>query len=205
MGPWNETPVLMTPTELLGQGGITVHALQANGDGALVFAPDDPAADADQALDDLNIYPDVRIPDPDDGEEQRGSGCQVQPKQYVSFRRARAHAGPAGLTGFTGGGELTTQYLTKRQGRRYCEGFTHGGYRHHPGRGNRDRRDDLVGTDHVLRLSGTRVEAFSGLAETSSATCGTGGWSSTGERRTPCACHGVPRGRGLPGRTGVPA
>ncbi|MCZ9349312.1 caspase family protein [Streptomyces mutabilis] len=39
MGPWNETPVLVTPTELLGQGGITVHAVQAKGDGALVFAP----------------------------------------------------------------------------------------------------------------------------------------------------------------------
>ncbi|MDQ0390055.1 hypothetical protein J2S54_006875 [Streptomyces sp. DSM 42143] len=88
VGPWNETPVPVMPTELLGQGGITVHAVQANGDGALVFAPDDPAADADQALDDLNIYPDVRIPDPDDGEEQRGSGCQVQPKQYASFQRA---------------------------------------------------------------------------------------------------------------------
>ncbi|MFE1109246.1 hypothetical protein ACFW5U_25640 [Streptomyces rochei] len=55
-GPWNETPVPVTPTELLGQGGITVHAVQPNGDGALVFAPDDPAADADQALDDLNIW-----------------------------------------------------------------------------------------------------------------------------------------------------
>lgn len=59
-GPWNETPVPVMPTELLGQGGITVHAVQANGDGALAFAPDEPAADAGQALDDLNIYPDVR-------------------------------------------------------------------------------------------------------------------------------------------------
>jgi hypothetical protein len=33
-------------------------------------------------------YPDVRIPDPDDEEEQRVGGCQVQPKQYASFRRA---------------------------------------------------------------------------------------------------------------------
>ncbi|MFF0681180.1 hypothetical protein ACFYVW_21735 [Streptomyces tendae] len=112
VGPWNETPVLVTSTELFGQGGIIVHLLQAHGDGALAFAPDDPAANADQPLDDLNIYPDVRIPDPDGGEEQRVSGFQVQPDQYAGFRRALARSGAAGLTGFTGGGELTAQRST---------------------------------------------------------------------------------------------
>ncbi len=165
VGPWNETPVLVTSTELLGQGGITVHVLQTHGDGALVFAPDDPAADADQALDDLNIYPDVRVPDPEGGEDQRASGFQVQPDQYAWFRRALARAGAAGLTGFTGGGELTAQYLTKRQGRRHFEGFTHAGTGIVQDVEIEIGGVTFVGTDYVFRLNGTRVEAFSGLAE----------------------------------------
>jgi hypothetical protein len=98
------------------------------------------------------------------------------------------------LTGFTGGGELTTQCLTKRQGRRHVEGFTHAGTGIIQDVENEIGGVNFVGIDHVLRLNGTRAEVFSGLAETSSAICGTGGWSSTGERRTPRARRGVPRG-----------
>ncbi len=165
MGPWNQTPVLVTSTELLGQDGITVHVLHAPGDGSLAVALDGVAADADRALDDLNIYPDVRIPDPDGGEEQRVSGFQVPPEKFVWFRRALARAGAAGLMGFTGGGEPTAQYLTKRQGRRHFEGFTHAGTGIIQDVDVEIDGVTFVGTDHVFRLNGTRVEAFSGLAE----------------------------------------
>jgi hypothetical protein len=165
VGPWNQTPVLMTSTELLGQGGVVVHVLHAPGDGSLTVALDDPAADADRVLDDLNIYPDIRITAPDVGEEQRVSGFQVHPEEYAWFRRALARAGAAGLMGFTGGGESTAQYLTKRQGRRHFEGFTHAGTGIIQDVDHEIGGVSFVGTDHVFRLNGKRVEAFSGLAE----------------------------------------
>ncbi|WP_349458080.1 hypothetical protein [Nonomuraea sp. B19D2] len=164
VGPWNTTPSLVMSTELLGQGGIIVHALHAEGDGSLSVAPDDPAADANQALDDLNIYPEVRLP-AEGEEEPRVSGFQVQPEHFAWFRRAIIRAGAAGLMAFTGGGDPTAQYLTKRQGREHFEGFTH------PGTGivqdvaHRIGGTKFIGTDHVFRLNGTRVEAFSGVAE----------------------------------------
>ncbi|MFJ8025692.1 hypothetical protein [Streptomyces sp. NPDC096311] len=65
------------------------------------------APDADHALDDRNIYPDVRIPGEDDEDEQRVSGFQVLPDHYTWFRTALVRAGAAGLMGFTGGGQPT--------------------------------------------------------------------------------------------------
>lgn len=165
VGPWNETPVLITSTELLGQGGIIIHLLHAPGDGALTVAPDDPAADADRALDDLNVYPDVRIPAADGEDDERVSGFQVLPARYGWFRAALVRAGAAGLMGFTGGGEPTAQYLTKRQGRRHFEGFTHAGTGIVQDVDHEIRGVTFIGTDHVFRLNGKRVEAFSGVAE----------------------------------------
>jgi len=64
---------------------------------------------------------------------------------------------------FTGGGKPAGRYLTKEQGRRRFQ---------HDVQANTARlRDaehhihgiDFVGTDHIYRLNGTRVEVFSGL------------------------------------------
>ncbi|MEV5816131.1 hypothetical protein [Streptomyces mutabilis] len=53
------------------------------------------------------------------------------------------------MTGFTGGGELTTQYLTKRQGRRHVEGFTHAGTGVIQDVENEIGGVNFVGIDHV--------------------------------------------------------
>ncbi|MEV0555203.1 hypothetical protein AB0I27_17320 [Streptomyces sp. NPDC050597] len=161
VGPWNQTPTLVTSTELLGQGGITVHVLHAPGDGSLPVPADAP--DADHALDDRNFYPDVRIPGDEGEDEQRVSGFQVLPDQYAWFRSALARSGAAGLMGFTGGGQPTARYLTQRQGRRHFEGFTHAGTGIVQDVDHEIGGFTFVGTDHVFRLNGTRVEAFSGL------------------------------------------
>ncbi|MFK0159908.1 hypothetical protein ACIQVK_48570 [Streptomyces sp. NPDC090493] len=161
VGPWDQTPTLVTSTELLGQGGIIVHVLHAPGDGSLPLPPD--ALDADRELEDLNIYPDVRVPGAAGEDEQRVSGFQVLPDQYPWFRRALARAGAAGLMGFTGGGEPTAQYLTERQGKRHFKGFTHAGTGIVQDIDHEIGGMTFVGTDHVFRLNGTRVEAFSGL------------------------------------------
>ncbi len=49
----------------------------------------------------------------------------------------------------------------------------------------------FVGTDHVFRLNGTRVEAFSGLARSLFRHLRDGG-SGTGERRTPYVARSGP-------------
>lgn len=166
IGPWGDTPSLVISSELLGQGGVVVHALHTPGAAALHVEPGDPAADADKDLRDENIYPEVQFP-PDEGEDKprRGGGFQVLPEHYAWFKRATARAGAAGLMAFTGGGNPTAQYLTKRQGRQYFEGFVH------EGTGIVQDAEQVIsgtrflGTDHVFRLNGTRVEAFSGVAE----------------------------------------
>lgn len=163
IGPWDQTPTLVTSTELLGQGGISVHVLHAPGDGSLTVQPDAPGADL--PVEDLNIYPDVRIPGNGDEDNERVSGFQVLRDQYAWFRSILIRAGAAGLMGFTGGGEPTAQYLTKRQGRRHFEGFTHAGTGIVQDVEQEIGGINFVGTDHVFRLNGTRVEAFSGLAE----------------------------------------
>ena len=65
---------------------------------------------------------------------------------------------------FTGGGEPTAQYLTARQGERHYEGFTHAGTGIVQDIDPQIRGIRFIGTDHVFRLNGKRVEAFSGLA-----------------------------------------
>jgi hypothetical protein len=166
VGPWDKTPSLIISSELLGQGGVIINALQARGDSALHVEPGDPTADADTELRDENIYPEVQLP-PEKGEDKprRGSGFQVLPEHYAWFRRAASRAGAAGIMAFTGGGNPTAQYLTKRQGREYFEGFVHSGTGIVQDAEQVIRGTRFLGTDHVFRLNGTRVEAFSGVAE----------------------------------------
>ncbi|MDT3399609.1 hypothetical protein RKE29_23695 [Streptomyces sp. B1866] len=163
VGPWNQTPSLVVSTELLGQGGITMHALYAEGSSALTPAPGEPEADADQPLHDLNIYPEVRLPAAEGEEEPRDGGFQVRPEHYAWFRRAVVRAGVAGLMAFSGGGDLTAQYLTKRQGSDHFEGFVHAGTGIVQDATAVIRGTTFLGTDHVFRLNGTRVEVAEGL------------------------------------------
>lgn len=93
-------------------------------------------------------------------------GFHVQPEHYPWFRRVLARTAASGLTAFAGDGKATAQYLTKRQGQRH---FT-GGRIHAATDSIQDacvqlHGIDFVGTDQVLRLNRTRVEAFSGVAK----------------------------------------
>lgn len=166
VGPWNTTSALMTSTELLGQGGIAVHVLQAPGRGALLVDPGDQSADADAELHQENFFPQVLISPPhEDQEAVYGSGFQVLPENYSWFRRNVARTAAAGLSAFSGSGDLAARYLTQRQGRANFEGFTHAGTGIVQDAEAEIRGARFLGTDHVFRLKGTRVEVFSGLAE----------------------------------------
>ncbi|MFC6700620.1 hypothetical protein ACFQE4_15100 [Streptomyces thermocoprophilus] len=91
------------------------------------------------------------------------TASQVLPDSYAWFSIVLARTEAATLTAFTGGGRPTAQYLTKEQGHRH--------FLHDTRTGTVQLRDakhaihgiDFVGTDHIYRLNGTRVEAFSGL------------------------------------------
>ncbi|MDF6041562.1 hypothetical protein LRD69_05180 [Streptomyces sp. JH14] len=97
--------------------------------------------------------------------ERTVPGFQVRPESFNWFSIVLARAEAATLMAFTGGGKPTAQYLTNEQGKRH--------FRHDKQAGTGSVRDaqhhihgiDFVGTDHVFRLNGNRVEAFSGLAE----------------------------------------
>ncbi|MEU6825576.1 hypothetical protein ABZ921_33605 [Streptomyces atriruber] len=166
VGPWNTTSALVTSTELLGQGGVVVHVLQAPGTGALQVDPGDPAADADVGLRQENLFPQVLLaPAEGDQDAVYGGGFQVMPDDFAWFRRNVVRTSAAGLAAFTGSGALAARYLTERQGRENFEGFTHAGTGIVQDAEAEIRGARFLGTDHVFRLRGTRVEVFSGMAE----------------------------------------
>ncbi|MFH9425018.1 hypothetical protein [Streptomyces sp. NPDC017529] len=155
IGAWDETPALLFSTEISLSDPLTVHVLQADGPGGWLHIPDDaPAADIGLPVGDEN--PAVGIFEP---------GCPVGPRYYEWFQRALARVGAAGLTAFAGDGESTAALLTARQGSDFFQGFAHAaaGSIH-------DARytllgEEFEGTDHVFRLNGERVQAFSGVAK----------------------------------------
>ena len=163
VGPWNETPCLIFSTELPLDGHVTVHALCADGSGGWLASSNPECGDLDAELSDTNHFPQIHLPPK--GAEARTSipGFHVTPDQYEWFGHVLARTAAAGLTAFAGNGEATARYLTERQGRKHFIGFTHAATgsvqdANHTLLGNR-----FVGTDHVFRLNGTRVEAFSGV------------------------------------------
>ncbi|OXM50413.1 hypothetical protein [Amycolatopsis alba] len=163
VGPWNETPCLIFSTELPLDGHVTVHALCSEGSGGWLATPSAEGSDQDAELSDVNHFPQIHLPS--NGDEARISipGFHITPDHYEWFGRVLARTAAAGLTAFAGNGEATAQYLTERQGRKHFIGFTHAATgsvqdANHTLLGKR-----FVGTDHVFRLNGTRVEAFSGV------------------------------------------
>ncbi len=166
IGAWNETPALLFSTEISLSDPLTVHALHADGPGGWLRIPDDtPAADIGLPVGDENpavgIFKPGKGKDPDTSEP----GCQIGPRHYKWFQRALARVGAAGLTAFAGDGESTAALLTARQGNDFFQSFAHAaaGSVH-------DARYTLLGerfegTDHVFRLNGERVQAFSGVAK----------------------------------------
>lgn len=163
IGPHGAVPFLLVGTEIPATESLAVHLLEAPAETVLHQAPGEPPADLNLHLDDRNEPAEVSLPRVRRG-ERTVPGFQVRPESFGWFSIVLARAEAATLMAFTGGGKPTAQYLTNEQGKRH--------FRHDNQAGTGSVRDarhhihgiDFVGTDHVFRLNGKRVEAFSGLA-----------------------------------------
>jgi hypothetical protein len=165
IGAWNETPALLFSTEISLEGPLTVHALHAEGPGGWMHIPNSvSAADIGLPVGDKN--PPVGIFKPGQGKDPDTSepGCQVGPDYYEWFQRALARVGAAGLTAFAGDGESTAALLNTRQGNDFFQGFAHAASGSIQDLGYTLLGEKFEGTDHVFRLNGERVQAFSGVA-----------------------------------------
>ncbi|MFI2238003.1 hypothetical protein [Streptomyces chrestomyceticus] len=162
IGAWDETPCLVFSTELPLDGPLTVHTLEAGGEGGWL---DTPGRVLDHALEDDNVFPGIQPPAQGDKPLEPEPGYHVGPDLYAWFQHAVARTAAAGLTAFAGDTRATVQYLTKRQGQRHFTGFTHAATDSVQDARHRFFGIDFVGTDHVFRLNRKRVEAFSGVAK----------------------------------------
>ena len=161
-------PSIAVAAQLTAKAGITLHALDPDGDGTLELASDDPDRALNTAARELNIVPHFDVPIEDEGgrvQTRQISGFRIPADQNDWFRKILARTTAAGLMAFCGERNGPAPYLTKRQG---AQRFTE---RVLAGTGSvRDVSYDLrgirfVGTDQVFRIGGVRVEAFSGVAE----------------------------------------
>ncbi|MFJ9007885.1 hypothetical protein [Streptomyces canus] len=165
IGIQNETPSLIFSTQLPLDESLTVHALNADGtDGWLSGTDTFPLGNLDERLRDEAWPPGIHPPADD------GKGTPVEPGVHVTpelsgwFQQILARTSAAGLTAFAGDGNSTAPYLTTRQGsRRFSAGITHAATDSVQDAAYTLLGIPFVGTDHVFRLNGTRVEAFSGV------------------------------------------
>ncbi|MEW1913633.1 hypothetical protein AB0442_35300 [Kitasatospora sp. NPDC085895] len=167
VGPWNTTPCLLVSTELAGQGGIVVNALQAPGIGQLDLPRNALPRSFDSEAEDHNWPYLGQVPRPRrDAHRNEGTdGFQISEDRAAWFAQVVARTGAAGLAAFVGGGRTTAQYLTKRQGRRFYDVPTFAGSSSIHDADITVGDTKFVGTDHVFRLNTVRVVAFSGIAE----------------------------------------
>ncbi|MFE0938392.1 hypothetical protein ACFW4O_38315 [Streptomyces mutabilis] len=162
IGAWDETPCLVFSTELPLDGPLTVHALEADGEGGWLEGP---GRILDHVLEDENVYPGIQPPAQGDNRAEPVPGFHVSSDLYGWFQHAFARTAAAGITAFAGDARATAPYLTKRQGQRHFAGITHAATDSVQDARHRFFGIDFVGTDHVFRLNRRRVEAFSGVAE----------------------------------------
>ncbi|MDA3647973.1 hypothetical protein LZ318_07390 [Saccharopolyspora indica] len=165
IGHLNETPVLIFSTGLPPDGHVTVHALCAEGRDGWLSRPHAEGGGLDVQLSDAHHFPEIRLPAEGDKPRTSVTGFHVTPERYEWFGRVLARTAAAGLTAFAGGGGATTQYLTDRQGRKHFTGFAHAAAGSVQDVAHTFLGIRFTGTDHVFRLNGTRVEAFSGVAD----------------------------------------
>ncbi|MFD8685723.1 hypothetical protein [Streptomyces sp. NPDC059651] len=168
IGPWNTTPCLMLSTELMGQGGIVVNALQTRGESLLPLRTPGAPGNADAEIrDNPGIpYPNaIRIPARDGKRERNVDGFQVGESDLRWFGQLLARTGAANLTAMAGGGPQTANYLTTRQGRQHYAVPTFAATSSVDDADIEVGGTKFVGTDHVFRMGSVRIEAFSGMAE----------------------------------------
>lgn len=162
VGAWEQTPCLAFSTELPLDGQLTVHALEADRNGGWLDAT---PRNLDHDLEEESVPPGIQPPGQEGSTPGLEPGYHVRPELYPWFQHALARAAAAGLTAFAGNARATAQYLTKRQGRARFTGLTHASTDSVQDAHHKLLGIDFVGTDHVFRLNGKRVEAFSGIAE----------------------------------------
>ncbi|MFG2631748.1 hypothetical protein [Streptomyces sp. NPDC048473] len=124
IGTWNTTPCLMLSTELMGQGGIVVNALQAPGEALLPLrTPSTPGNANTEIRDKPGIpYPNaIHIPARDGKQARTVDGFRVAESGLGWFGQLLARTGAANLTALAGGGPQTAKYLTTRQGRQHYD------------------------------------------------------------------------------------
>ncbi|MFJ5636460.1 hypothetical protein ACIQF5_27970 [Streptomyces goshikiensis] len=164
IGDWNETPSLLFSTELPTDDTVTVHALQAPGQGGQLVGPSgETKANLDGESVQENVMPGIQPPSKGGLVPEPVPGCHVTPKYYTWFQEALGHTAAAGLMAFTGSGKATARHLTDRQGRRRFDGFEHAASTSVQDISHELLGNTYAGTDHVFRLNGPRVEAFSGV------------------------------------------
>ncbi|MFI7019130.1 hypothetical protein [Streptomyces sp. NPDC050164] len=167
IGPWNTTPCLMLSTELMGQSGIVVNALQSPGEALLPLRTPDGPGNADEEIkDNPGIpYPNaIRIPAREGKRARTVDGFQVGEDDLTWFGQLLARTGAAGLTAFAGGGKTTARYLTARQGQEHYDVPTFAATSSFHDADIEVGDTKFVGTDHVFRMETVRIEAFSGVA-----------------------------------------
>lgn len=161
-------PSLAIAAELKAKAGITLHALDPDGDGTLELVDDDPDRALNSEVRELNIVPHFEVPLEDAEGRIRTSvisGFRIGTEQDGWFRKVLARTTAAGLMAFCGERGGAAPYLTKRQGAgRFTERVL-AGTGSVQDVSNRIRGIRFVGTDQVFRIGGVRVEAFSGVAE----------------------------------------
>ncbi|TXS06911.1 hypothetical protein EAO68_39080 [Streptomyces sp. wa22] len=163
VGAHATVPFLLVDTEIPAKESLVVHLLEAPSETILNSSSGEGPTDLDLVLEDRNELAEVNLAR-ERRRERTVPGFQVRPDSFTWFSIVLARAEAATLMAFTGGGKPTAQYLTNEQGKRH--------FRHDNQAGTGSVRDarvnihgiDFVGTDHVFRLNGVRVEAFSGLA-----------------------------------------
>ncbi|WP_052869433.1 hypothetical protein [Streptomyces niger] len=89
----------------------------------------------------------------------------VPTKHLAWFGQILARTAAGAQLAFAGAGREVAQYLTAKQGRRHYEQRTFAGSSSVHDASHRFGSTTFVGTDHVFRLGGVRVEAFSEMAE----------------------------------------
>lgn len=161
IGPYGAVPYLLIGTEIPTTESLAGHILEAPGTTVLRPSGETSEAGLDLALEQENRMADVARPA--DRGEATVPGFQVLPDSFAWFSVVLARTEAATLTAFTGGGKPTAQYLTKEQGRRHFQHDVHANTARPRDEEHRIHGIDFVGTDHVYRLNGTRIEAFSGL------------------------------------------
>lgn len=165
IGPYGAVPYLLIGTEIPKKESLALHILEAPGTTVLSPSGETSEADLDLTLGQENRVADVVRHAARERERERMTipGFQVLPESFNWLSIVLARTEAATLTAFTGGGKPTAQYLTKEQGRRHFQHDVHANTDSLRDAGHRIHDIDFVGTDHIYRLNGTRVEAFSGL------------------------------------------